>query len=140
MKRQELYPFVGESVIRQGAATKKPNGMWKGIVSAGVMEILSDEGKLTSSLREHCPQEFASASASDDDFARSERLARMLHVAARLVARSNGGKDDLIVSIVKINYGMKDKDPVRAALFYDQEKDEDGRQIDCVSNWACLLG
>eukprot|EP01043_Picozoa_sp_COSAG02_P006839 COSAG02_NODE_199_length_29529_cov_32.558289_8_plen_148_part_00 len=128
MKRRELYPFIGESVIRQGSATKKPNDMWKGIVSAGVMEILSDEDKLSSSLREHCSQELALASASDDDFARSERLGRMLSVAARLVARSNGGKDDLIVSIVKINYGMKDKDPVRAALFYDQEKDEDGMQ------------
>ena len=32
----------------------------------------------------------------------------------------------LIVSIVKINYGMKDKDPVRSAIFYDQETGEDG--------------
>jgi len=93
------------------------------------MEILSDEGKLTSSLREHCPQEFALAAASDDEFAKSDRLRQMLDVAARLVARSKSGTDDLIVSIVKINYGMKDKDPVRAALFYDQEKDEDGRHL-----------
>jgi hypothetical protein len=103
--------------------------MWKDIVSRGVMEILSDEGKLTSSLREHCPQEFALAAASDDEFAKSDRLRQMLDVAARLVARSKSGTDDLIVSIVKINYGMKDKDPVRAALFYDQEKDEDGRHL-----------
>ena len=87
------------------------------------MKILSNQDKLISALREHCPQQTGS---DDDDFPRSDRLEQMLRVAAQLVTRSNSGEDDLIVSIVKINYGMKDKDPVRSALFYDQEKDEDG--------------
>ena len=40
--------------------------------------------------------------------------------------RHESGEEVLIVSIVKINYGMKDKDPVRSAIFYDQETGEDG--------------
>lgn len=127
MKRRQLYPFIGESVIRQGDATKKPNAEWKGIVSAGVMKILNDEGSLTVALREHCSQELSSQAADDDDSIGSDKLRRMLSVAAELVARNNCGADDLIVSIVKINYGMKDKDPVHASLFYDQERDENGR-------------
>ena len=127
VKRRELYPFIGESVIRQGSATKKPNDMWKSIVCAGLMEILGDEARMTVALRENCSQEAALTATTDhDDSARSDRFRKMLRVAAYLAARSKAGQDDLIVSIVKINYGMKDKDPVRAALFYDQARDEDG--------------
>lgn len=126
VKRRELYPFIGESVIRQGSATKKPNDMWKGIVCAGLVEILGDEARMTTALREHCSQAALTVTTDHEDSTRSDRFRKLLRVAAHLADRSKAGHDDLIVSIVKINYGMKDKDPVRAALFYDQARDEDG--------------
>ena len=46
VRRRQLYPFIGESVIRQGAATRKQSDEWCKIVTDGVFEILADKSRI----------------------------------------------------------------------------------------------
>ena len=85
VRRRELYPFIGESVVRQGNATKKANAEWKGIVSEGLFKILKDEVQLTAALQEHAPT--LVSGDSDDGDGGSDRLREMLRFAAELVER-----------------------------------------------------
>lgn len=122
VRRRELYPFIGESVIRQGAATRKKSEEWCKIVTAGVFEILADTERIEEALRAYgnCGEPGSSG----------DKLGEMMEFARELVhRRRDGTEEDLIVQIVKINYGMGTKDPVKEAIFYDTEMGADGAEI-----------
>jgi hypothetical protein len=80
VRRRELYPFIGESVIQQGAATRKQSDEWDKIVTDGVFAILEDRERLEQALREY-------GNCSDSDRLSALTEVRPQSLASTVLAR-----------------------------------------------------
>jgi hypothetical protein len=116
IQRRELHIFVGEQLLRPGAAPKDRSER-----VAGVRRFL-----VAAAASERAETERAEASADAENArgenARGENAREGPHDAPAEVRAARCGPrlrpEDLVVKLVSINYGMKDKNPVDFVHFY----------------------